>query len=147
MNEIPPVPGKAAPVDGVDSPVPSLVARLFSQSPLAVRRKLVACLLGVAGPLALAALADGRFARFLLRSPTEALVVSLEEARRLTESQVLALARYAWEASPEVFARMVGMLQLEDPMLFRSLVGALLLFALGARARGKRRARGGDFTP
>jgi hypothetical protein len=116
-------------------PVPSLVARLFVESPLRVKQKVVTCLLGVAGPLALASLADGRFARFLLRSPSEALAVTLEEARRLTEGQVLALASYAWQASPAVYARLVEMLQAEDPSLLRGLTGALLLFALGERAR------------
>jgi hypothetical protein len=126
-----------------DSPVPSLVARLFAESPLGIRRKLVACLAGVAGPLALAALAEGRFARFLLRSPSEALGVSLEEARRLTEGQVLALARYAWEASPQVFVRLAEMLHAEDPMLLRTLTGALFLLAMGMRSRGSGRDRGG----
>jgi hypothetical protein len=125
--------------DGPESPVPRLVARLFADSSLAVRRKLVACLLGAAGPLAMAALADGRFARFLWTSSSNALVVSMEEARRLTEGQVLALARYAWEASPEVFSRMAELVQAEDPMALRGLAGALLVLALGARARGKRR--------
>ena len=115
--------------------VPSLVARLFVESPLRVKQKLVTCLLGVAGPLALASLADGRFARFLLRSPSEALVITLEEARRLTEGQVLALASYAWQASPAVYARLVETLQAQDPTLLRGLTGALLLFALGERAR------------
>ena len=124
-------------------PVPSLVARLFVEAPLGVRQKLVACLAGAAGPLALAALADGRFARILLRSPSATLVVSLEEARRLTEGQVLALARYAWEASPQVFARLAGMLQSEDPMLLRTLTGALFLMAMGMRARASRRDQGG----
>jgi hypothetical protein len=89
----------------------------------------------VAGPLALAALAEGRFARFLLRSSS----VTLEEARRLTEGQVLALARYAWEASPEVFSRLAEVLRSEDPMLLRTLTGALFVLALAAQARGKRR--------
>jgi hypothetical protein len=122
----------------VDSPVPSLVARLYAESSLAVRRKLVASLLGVTGPLALAALADGGFARFLLRSSSSRLAVTLEDARRVTEVQVLALARYAWEASPQVFARLAQMLQSEDPTLLRSLTGALFLLALGMRARDKR---------
>jgi len=134
----------AAVEPGADSPVPSLIARLFSESPFGVRRKIVALLAGVAGPLALAALADGRFARVLLRS-TDAVRVSLEEARRLTEGQVLALARYAWEASPEVFDRLAVSLQAEDPMLMRSLTGALFLLALTAhsRARSPGRERGG----
>ena len=132
--------GVDMPVDArAESPVPSLVARLFSESSFAVRRTIVACLLGVAGPLALASLADGRFARFLLRSSTDAIRVTLEEARRLTEGEVLALARYAWEASPNVFARLAEVLQSENPMLLRNLTGALFLLAMAARARGKRR--------
>ena len=123
-----------------ESPIPSLIARLFSESSFAIRRKIVAILIGVAGPLALAALADGRFARFLLRS-TDAVRVSLDEARRLTEGQVLALARYAWEASPEVFDRLAVALASEDPALLRSLTGALFLLALSAQARIKRRTR------
>ena len=123
-----------------ESPLPTLTARLFSESSFGVRRRIVALLVGVAGPLALAALADGRFVRFLLRS-TDAVRVSLDEARRLTEGEVLALARYAWEASPEVFDRLAVALASEDPMLLRSLTGALFLLALSARARVKRRER------
>ena len=129
------------PVDArTESPVPSLIARLFTESPLGVRRRIVALLVGVAGPLALAALADGRFARFLLRS-TDAARVTLDEARRLTEGQVLALARYAWEARPEVFGRLVEVLKSEDPMLLRTFTGALFLLAMSMQARAKRRTR------
>ncbi len=121
-----------------ESPVPSLIARLFTESSIGARRKIVALLVGVAGPLALAALADGRFARFMLRS-TDAVRISLDEARRLTEGQVLALARYAWEARPEVFQRLVEALKSEDPMLLRTLTGALFLLAMSMQARAKRR--------
>ncbi len=123
-----------------ESPVPALIARLFTESSFGVRRRIVALLVGVAGPLALAALADGRFARFLLRR-ADAARVSLDEARRLTEGQVLALARYAWEASPEVFDRLAAELASQDPTLLRTFTGALFLLALTARARVRRRAR------
>lgn len=123
-----------------ESPVPSLIARLFTESSIGVRRRIVALLVGVAGPLALAALADGRFARFMLRS-TDAVRISLDEARRLTEGQVLALARYAWEARPEVFERLAEALKSEDPMLLRTLTGALFLLAMSMQARAKRRER------
>ena len=132
----------AVTVDGsAESDLPSLIARLYAQSSLAVRRKLVSSLLGVTGPLALAALADGRFARFLLRSSADRIVVTLEDARRLSEAQVLALARYAWEASPQVFSRLAQVLQAEDPTLLRSLTGALFLLALGMRTRDRRQRR------
>ena len=122
-----------------ESPVPPLVARIFAQSSLAVRRKLVGCLLATAGPLAIAALAEGRFARALWRSSSAAFAVSIEDVLRLTEGQVLALARYAWEASPEAFSRLAELLQAEDPMATRSLAGALFVLALGMRSRARRR--------
>jgi hypothetical protein len=130
-----------------DSPVPSLFARLYAQSSLAIRQKLVAGLLRVTGPLALAALADGRFSHFLLRSSADRLVVTLEDARRLTEAQVLVLARYAWEASPQVFGRLAQMLQSEDPMLLRTLTGALFFLALGMQSRVRSRIRRGRGAP
>ncbi len=68
-----------APAPAVPPTVPSLVARLIAQSPARVRQKLVTCLLGVAGPLALASLADGRFARLLVRPASQSLAVTLEE--------------------------------------------------------------------
>lgn len=126
---------------GAESPVPTLTARLFTESPFVVRGRIVTLLIGVAGPLALAALAEGRFARFLLQSSGDAIRVTLEETRRLTEGEVLALARYAWEARPEVFDRLVESLGAEDPTLLRTTTGVLLLLALSARAR-LRRPRG-----
>ena len=100
---------------------------------------MIACLLGAVGPLAMAALAGGSFARFLVRSTSDALVVSADEARRFSESQVLELARYVWQASPTAFARVAELLQAEDPMFVRSLAGGLLVLVLGAIAKGKRR--------
>jgi hypothetical protein len=130
-----------APGDPADSPVPTLMARLFSESPLAARRRIIASLIGVAGPLALAALADGRFARFLFQSTSEAIKVSFEDVRRLTEGQVLALARYAWEACPEVFDGLARALATEDPSLLRTFTGALFLLALSARGARRRAGR------
>ncbi len=127
-------------------PVPSLAARLFVEAPVGVRRKVVACLLGAAGPLALAVLADGRFARFLLPS-ADAMAVTLEEARRLSEGQVLSLARYAWEASPEVFSQLAQLLQLESPSLLQTATGALFLLAMGLAGRRRKPARDPDPTP
>lgn len=142
MGKRNPEPVEVASGQGADSPVPSLVARLYSESPFPVRGKIVALLIGAAGPLALAALADGRFARFLLHSSSGALRVSLDEARRLSEGHVLALARYVWQASPEVFGRLATMLGSEDPTLLRSFTGALFMLALTTRARLGRRDRG-----
>jgi hypothetical protein len=124
---------------GTESPVPELVARVYAESPWPVRSKLVGRLLAAVGPLAMAAIAGGSFARYLLRSSSSALVVSVEEAQRFSEAQVLELARYVWQASPAAFASVVELLQVENPMLARSLAGGLLLLTLTAWLKGKRR--------
>jgi hypothetical protein len=116
---------------GPDSAVPALVASIYSQSPARVRSKLIACLLGAIGPLAMAALAEGRFASFLFRSTSNAVAVSAEEALRVSEAQVLELARYVSQACPAAFVRVAQMLQAEDPMFARTLAGGLLVLALG----------------
>jgi hypothetical protein len=131
---------KAPTASAVESPVPGLVARIFCESPDPVRSRLVACLLGAVGPLAMAALAQGRFGLYLLRSSSNALVVSADEARRFTEGQVLELARYVAQACPAAFVRVAEVLQDEDPMFARSLAGGLLLLALGLYAKRRRRS-------
>ncbi len=115
--------------------VPSLVARLFVEAPLQARRRLVACLLATAGPLAIASLADGRFARLLLSPAPSGFRIPLEDVRRLTEGQILALANYAWQACPAVFTRVVDILRTENPLLLQGITGALLLYAMGERAQ------------
>ena len=130
---------RAARGPDLESPVPALVARVYAEAATPTRPKVIACLLGAVGPLAMAALAGGSFARFLVRSTSDALVVSADEARRFSESQVLELARYVWQASPTAFARVAELLQAEDPMFVRSLAGGLLVLVLGAIAKGKRR--------
>jgi hypothetical protein len=124
-----------------DSPVPALVARAFLQSTASGRSKVIACLLAAVGPLAMAALAEGRFALFLLRSSSNAIAVTAEEAQRFTESQVLELARYVWQACPAVLLRVAELLQAEDPMFARSFAGGLLLVLLGTWKKGERQRR------
>ena len=73
--------------------------------------------------------------------------MTLEDARRLTEAQVLVLARYAWEASPQVFGRLAQMLQSEDPTLLRTLTGALFFLALGMQSHERRECCPRRLTP
>jgi hypothetical protein len=126
--------------EGIESPVPVHVARIYAESPAPVRSKLLACLLQAVGPLAMAALAQGSFGLFLLRSSSNALIVSAEEARRITEWQVLELTRYVAQACPAMFAQVSLLLQAENPGFARTLAGGLLLVALGAYAKARRRS-------
>jgi hypothetical protein len=130
--------------DGLDSPVPDLVARVYAESPARVRSKLITCLLRALGPLSMAALAQGSFSLFLLRASSNALFVTAEEARRITETQVLELARYVAQACPAVFVQVAQLLQAENPEFARTLTGGLLLVAISAYAKARERfpARG-----
>ncbi|HEX4944277.1 MAG TPA: hypothetical protein VFV55_07965 [Usitatibacteraceae bacterium] len=134
QENVPPIPLKA----GLESPVPALVARVVTESPAPVRSKLITCLLSEVSPLAMVALAQGSFGHFLSRSSSNALIVTAEEARRFTESQILELARYVAQACPAAFVQVANLLQAENPMFTRSLAGGLLFLALDAYVKRKR---------
>jgi hypothetical protein len=117
--------------------LPELIATVYEQSPAPLRSRLVSCLLGALGPLAMAALAKGSFARFLFREPTEAGFVTADDVVTISAMHVAELVRYVSEASPARFASLVEMLQQEDPTMIRTLAGATLVLLVNTWLRGR----------
>jgi hypothetical protein len=121
------------------SHVPDLVATVYSQAPVPVRSKLLAFLLGALGPLAMASLSEGTFARFLLRSPADSAFVTTEDAASISAGQLMALARYVVEANPARFGGFVDLLQLEAPAMISTVAGATLVVIVNRWLRRKER--------
>ena len=119
-------------VAGPESPLPQLVATVYAQSPQPLRSKVLACLLGALGPLAMAALSEGSFARFLLRNPADSGFVTAEDVVAISQAHVLALARYVSEACPVTFVTLAEMLQSEAPTVVRTLAGGTLVLLIRA---------------
>ena len=106
-----------------------LVADLFAKAALPQRVRLLNGLLRPVGPLALVAIAAGAFGNLLPTTQWRVVNATLDDAMRLTGAQVLELARYVEQKSPEAFARLPELLP-DSPLWVGSLGGALLLLTL-----------------
>ena len=118
-------------------PIPELIADVYAQSATGLRARLIECLLRPVGPLALVTIAAGSFGAFLHRSRQRALAVSLDDAARISADQMLELARYVEQLSPDTFQQ-IGSLLADNPITAASVSSSLLLLALRAwRRRGR----------
>lgn len=79
-----------------------LVADLYRQASPPQRMRLLNLLLRPVGPLALVTVAAGAFAGLLPDDRWREAEVSLEDTRRVSTAQVLALAAYVEQKAPEV---------------------------------------------
>jgi hypothetical protein len=106
-----------------------LVAGLYAEAQPLQRVSLLNSLLRPVGPLALVAIAAGAFANLLPGDHWRNASATLDDAMRLSANQVLELARYVEQKSPE--SLMALPLWLEgNPQWAGTLSGALLLVAL-----------------
>jgi len=112
--------------------VPVLVAALYDEAPAPLRQRLLNHLLRPVGPLALAAVAAGAFARLLPPGRWNGVQVQLEDVLNIGPDQVLDLAQYVEQKAPEMLWRLPDALS-SSPVLLGTLSGALLLIALRAR--------------
>jgi hypothetical protein len=95
----------AAPTDVCS--LAGLVAHAFERAGIRSRALIVGRLLASTGPLALAVVGGGVFARHLCRGNDGALCVSPEEAASLRGADVYELARYVEQSDPKGFAALV----------------------------------------
>jgi hypothetical protein len=123
--------------------VPALVAALYDEAPVGLRQRLVNHLLRPLGPLALVAVATGAFARLLPSERWNGAQAQLDDVLMIRADQVLDLARYVQQKSPEMLWRLPEVIA-TSPVALGTLSGVLLLTALRARQRSaERRSRHG----
>ena len=116
----------------VTSPTPELaplVADLYAKVAPRQRVRLLNGLLRPVGPLALVAIGAGAFASLLPATRWHVAHASLDDAMRVSAAQVLELARYVEQKSPEALMQLPDLLS-DSPLWVSSLGGALLLLAL-----------------
>ena len=111
-----------------------LVAGLYAEALPLQRVSLLNNLLRPVGPLALVAIAAGAFANLLPDDRWRNASATLDDAMRLSASQVLELARYVEQKSPESLAQLPSLLG-NSPLWAGTLSGALLLVAVRAWRR------------
>ena len=82
--------------------VPAIIANAFGKLDLERRARLLGRLLGSVGPLALAVVGGGAFAKYLRNARWPEIPISLEDAARATSSQVHELVRYVEQSNPHL---------------------------------------------
>ena len=115
--------------DGGAVLVPLYVAGVFREAPVAFRVQLIECLMRPMGALGLVAVAGGVFAAVRQRHGWARLQVTLDDAARISADQVMELAAYLQQATPEVF-RQVADLVADQPLAVSGLSAVLLLNVL-----------------
>jgi hypothetical protein len=115
------------------APIPELVSEVYREAPVPLRAKLLEVLLRPVGPLALAVLSAGAFGDMLWRDAT---AVSFDDATRIGADQVLDLARFVEQASPDSLLA-AGSLVADNPFGVATVSGAALLIALAAWRRNR----------
>jgi len=118
--------------------VARLLARLYGSSSLAVRTKLVACLVRPLGPLGLAAVSAGAFTVVLARSSSGGLSVAMADVARFSKDQIAELARFVEQVSPEALQQAAALLADNRSALGTFAASAAVLLALELRRAGAR---------
>lgn len=118
-------------------PFPVVVAEVFPRASPRLRARLLECLLRSVGPLALAVVAAGAFAKFVARAGWPGLSVTAEDATSVSAAQVQELARYVEQADPRIVDQIASILARDASVLaiLGTSVIALLAAVLARRAR------------
>ena len=109
--------------------IPAIVASAFGKLDLKRRSRLLGSLLGSVGPLALAVIGGGVFAKFLPSARLPVVPVSFEDAALATSSQVYELVRYVQQSNPNLIEGVLTAL-LQDRMAMTSLGASIAAIAL-----------------
>jgi glycerol-3-phosphate dehydrogenase len=129
------------PADAVPS-LPALVASMFTRLRLAHRVRVLRRLLMPVGPMALAVLSGGVFAKYVAQARWPQLSVSVEDAARVTSSQVFELVRYVEQSDPQVLQQVVEFLSRDTTTMAAvgASVTALVMQHLSTRKAARRRS-------
>jgi hypothetical protein len=109
--------------------LPMWVSGAYAESSPDLRVRMLECLLRPMGVLALVGVAGGVFAQLRQRTGWQQLQVTLEDTLSFSAEQVLELATYVQQSTPDVFGQVADLLT-ASPGALGGLSAALLLHAL-----------------
>jgi hypothetical protein len=122
-------------------PVPDVIAGAFERLSVSSRARMLGRLLAGVGPLALAVVGGGAFAKFVPYARLPEVPVPLADAARATSQQVAEIVRYVQQSNPQIFNQLLDLLARDGTTLgaLTASVAALTLKRLSDR--GVRTAR------
>ena len=98
-----------------NAPPPVAIASAFERVNPTLRARLLSRLLTAVGPLALAVVGGGVFAKYVAHAGRRATAVSVDDAAAATAEQVRELVRYVQQANPVVVTQLMRALTGEVP--------------------------------
>ena len=118
--------------------MPAVVAGAFTKLRLVHRVRVLRRLLMPVGPMALTVLGGGVFAKYAAQARWPRMSVSLEDAARVTSSQVYELVRYVEQSNPHVLQQVMVVLSRDATTMAAvgASVTALVMQHLSARQEG-----------
>ena len=138
--------GSAPPAADSDIPakdlasVPAIIANAFGNLNLERRARLLGRLLGSVGPLALAVVGGGVFAKYLGNARWPEIPISLEDAARATSGQVHDLVRYVEQSNPHLVDRLLSALS-QDGMTMTALGASIAAITIKHLSDHSRKTR------
>jgi hypothetical protein len=132
----------AEPADGRNSlpeaaPPSAVIAQIFGRLNLRQRAGLLGRLLAPVGPLALAVIGGGAFAKHVAQARWSEIQVSLEDAAMATTSQVHDLVRYVQQSNPEIITQLLNSLA-ADPTMIAAVGASIAALTIRQRAHPRR---------
>lgn len=114
----------------------AIVANTVPTAPLVLRARLLRRLLMPIGPLALTVLCGGAFAKYVEFARWSRISVSLEDAARISTSQIVELVGYVEQSDPTVLEQVIVMLS-RDATTVAALSASVAAIAIQFASRRK----------
>jgi len=115
--------------------LPVIVAASFDRLDIRQRARMLGRLLASVGPLALAVVGGGAFAKYATHARWPEIPVSIEDAARATSSQIHELVRYIEQSNPQLFNHLLESLA-RDSVTIAALGASIAALTLNRLASG-----------
>jgi len=134
--------GESPAVPESTPPLPAIVAGAYERLNVRLRARMLGRLLASVGPLALAVVGGGAFAKYLAQARWPEIPVSFDDAARTTAEQVYELVRYVQQSNPQIVSHLMNLLARDT-----ATISALGTSVAALAIQGLSRRGGGDGRP
>jgi hypothetical protein len=122
-------------------PLPAIVAGCFERLNIRLRARMLGRLLASVGPLALAVVGGGAFAKYVSMARWPEIPVSFDDAATATSAQIYELVRYVQQSNPQLFSQLLSVLA-RDPTTIAALGASIAALGIRRLAQGDGIRRG-----
>ena len=128
--------------------LPVIVAASFDRLDIRQRARMLGRLLASVGPLALAVVGGGAFAKYATHARWPEIPVSIEDAARATSGQIHELVRYIEQSNPQLFNHLLESLARDSATIaaLGASIAALTINRLASRNGTRQGAKTGSAT-